>query len=158
MYATAIRPRARVLPQMPRGRKHREPSKELGRIIREARKALGLTQKEVASRCGVTDSMIGHIENATTVPSADVLRHLASVLRLDSDHLGSLVGYTSMRLGDEPVWVSPEMAGEVKRFVRLPAWLRRYFLSQADPLIETLEEIRKRGDEGHNGGADSSAK
>jgi transcriptional regulator with XRE-family HTH domain len=57
--------------------------------IKLARLESGMTQWAVAHRAGISESRLSRIENGLISPSPDVLRKIASVLRLPVEKLSS---------------------------------------------------------------------
>ena len=70
---------------------------EIGRRIARRRKKLGLKQAEVEERAGIGYKYLSSIENATSIPSLEVIMKLAIALETTPDEF--LVG--TSRSGDE---------------------------------------------------------
>lgn len=60
---------------------------EFGEKLRQLRKEKNLTQKQLAALIGVKDSVISFYEVGDRVPSPEVIRKLAIVLRVSADYL-----------------------------------------------------------------------
>lgn len=59
----------------------------LGQNIRKYRNLAGLRQEDLAELCECSNSHIGQIENARTVPSLDIVVHVANALKVTVDQL-----------------------------------------------------------------------
>ncbi len=66
--------------------------KTLGQVIRDARVAAGQSLREFARTLGITPSYQSDIENDRRIPSEDVLKEIAGLLRLDFEELMALGG------------------------------------------------------------------
>ncbi len=66
--------------------------KTLGDIIRTARVAAGPSLREFARSLGITPSYQSDIENDRRIPSEDVLKKIAELLKLDFKELMALGG------------------------------------------------------------------
>ncbi|SRR6266545_1697092 len=66
--------------------------KTLGQVIRDARVAAGQSLREFARTLGITPSYQSDIENDRRIPSEDVLKKIAGLLRLDFEELMALGG------------------------------------------------------------------
>lgn len=61
--------------------------KALGKNIRKYRNIAGMRQEDLAEACGCSNSHIGQIENAKTVPSLDMVVRIANALSVTIDQL-----------------------------------------------------------------------
>ena len=61
--------------------------KALGRNIRKYRSIAGLLQEDLAEKCECSNSHIGQIENAKTIPSLDMVVRIANALSVTVDQL-----------------------------------------------------------------------
>lgn len=59
----------------------------LGKNVRKHRQLKGLRQEDLAEQCGCSNSHIGQIENARTVPSLEMIVRIANVLSATVDQL-----------------------------------------------------------------------
>ena len=59
----------------------------LGRNIRKYRRAAGLRQEDLAEKCDCSNSHIGQIEKAKTIPSLGMVVRIANVLSVTVDQL-----------------------------------------------------------------------
>ena len=59
----------------------------LGTNIRKYRLVLGFTQEEFAGKCDCSNSHIGQIENASGIPSLDMVVRIANALSVTVDQL-----------------------------------------------------------------------
>jgi len=66
--------------------------KTLGQVIRDARVAAGQSLREFARTLVITPSYQSDIENDRRIPSEDVLKKIAGLLRLDFEELMALGG------------------------------------------------------------------
>lgn len=73
------------------------PSNRLSDTVRDARIKAGLSLRDLAKELRISASYISDIENDRRVPSEDVLRQLAEILKLDADDLLAKAG----RVGDQ---------------------------------------------------------
>jgi transcriptional regulator with XRE-family HTH domain len=64
----------------------------IGDVIREARAEFGLSLRDVTKQLHITPSYLSDIENNRRVPSEEVLRKLANLLKLDYDDLMARAG------------------------------------------------------------------
>ncbi|SHF80334.1 Transcriptional regulator, contains XRE-family HTH domain [Caldanaerobius fijiensis DSM 17918] len=71
----------------------------LGKYLKGLRKNLKLTTRKVQELSGVSDSYISQIENGVRKPSADTLRKLAPVYKVNVEELLKMAGYLPQ---DEP--------------------------------------------------------
>jgi len=87
-------------------------TKLLGNRIRDARQKARITQADLATRVGVVESYISTIETGRMpyTPSADTLRLIASVLKIDHLELLELAEKT-------PAEIAPAMKNEAARGV-----------------------------------------
>ncbi len=69
--------------------------KTLGETIREARLKLDITLREFARRLGLAPSYISDVETDRRVPSEEVLKKMARILRLDVHELLARAGRVS---------------------------------------------------------------
>jgi transcriptional regulator with XRE-family HTH domain len=105
-------------------------SQTIGDVIRDARMKLDLSLRDVTGKLDITPSYLSDIENNRRVPSEEVLRKLADLLKLDYDDLMARAG----RFGAEAI----------RYMQRTPAagvLLRR--LAQANAPRETVEKLIK---------------
>jgi transcriptional regulator with XRE-family HTH domain len=68
------------------------PQKTLGEVIREARVAAGGSLREFARKLEITPSYQSDIENDRRIPSEEVLKKIAGLLRLKYEDLMALGG------------------------------------------------------------------
>jgi len=59
----------------------------LGQNIRQYRVRAGLRQEDLAELCDCSNSHIGQIENARTIPSLEMVVNIANALRVTVDQL-----------------------------------------------------------------------
>lgn len=100
----------------------------IGDVIRGARTKLGFSLRDVTGQLDITPSYLCDIENNRRVPSEDVLRQIADLLKLDYDDLMARAG----RFG----------ADAIRYMQRTPSagvLLRR--LAQAKAPRETVEKL-----------------
>lgn len=71
----------------------------LGKYLKGLRKNLKLTTRKVQELSGVSDSYISQIENGVRKPSADTLKKLAPVYKVNVEELLKMAGYLPQ---DEP--------------------------------------------------------
>jgi transcriptional regulator with XRE-family HTH domain len=72
-------------------------TKSLGDTVRDARIALDLSLREIARQADIAPSYLSDIENDRRVPAEEMLRTLASLLKLDFNELMAQAG----RVGDD---------------------------------------------------------
>lgn len=59
----------------------------LGQNIRKYRTVAGLRQEDLAEKCNCSNSHIGQVENARTIPSLDMVVAIANALNVTVDQL-----------------------------------------------------------------------
>ncbi len=65
----------------------KENYKVLGKNIRKYRRAADFTQEQLADMIGYTGSHVGSIENATGIPSLEMLFRIANALHITLDQI-----------------------------------------------------------------------
>ncbi|MGN0602303.1 MAG: helix-turn-helix domain-containing protein [Oscillospiraceae bacterium] len=61
--------------------------KAIGDILYDLRSQMGCTQKDIARYLHMSDGVVSHYENATTVPSIEVIVRLAHYYDVTTDYL-----------------------------------------------------------------------
>lgn len=111
-------------------------AKSLGETLRDARVAAGLGLRELAKRADIAPSYLSDIENDRRVPAEELLRSLASLLKLDFNDLMALAG----RVGDQ-----------AERYLRKEPYAGVLFRRLAEKRVpeerlkELLEEVERDG-------------
>jgi transcriptional regulator with XRE-family HTH domain len=119
-----------------------QDNRTIGDVIHDARAKLKLSLRDVTKKLDITPSYLSDIENNRRVPSEEVLRKLADLLRLDYDDLMARAG----RFGNDAV----------RYMMRTPAvgvLFRRLAEGQASG--ETVEKILKYADRAIDGKKES---
>ncbi|HEX7030381.1 MAG TPA: helix-turn-helix transcriptional regulator [Gammaproteobacteria bacterium] len=122
--------RRREIAAFLRSRRERLQPEDVGLARGPRRRTPGLRREEVASMSGMSTEWYTWLEQAREVqPSADALRRLADVLRLqngETQHLLTLAGYGASALpatGNRPDSVSPRLRRLLDTFGNCPAWV-----------------------------------
>lgn len=106
----------------------------LGKTIRKYRRQAGLRQEDLAEKCGCSNSHIGQIENARTIPSLDMVVNIANVLGVTPNQL--LVSSTECV---ELVFLQ-EMEGRIKK---LPTATKIMACDELSNLLTIIERVHK---------------
>jgi transcriptional regulator with XRE-family HTH domain len=117
-------------------------TKRLGDVIRDARVAAGRGLRDLARELNITPSYLSDIENDRRVPADEVMKRIATLLKLDFDELMAIAG----RIGED-----------AERFLRRNPEVGKLFrkiseknLSESDlrKVSKTVDELgrKKAGD------------
>jgi repressor LexA len=92
-----------------------------GKYIKELRKACNLKQRDIEKRCGVSNSYLSQLENGQRgIPSPDILKKLAPVLKVSYEDLMIAAGY----LSPSPLPVHPTNAISIdeEKIIMVPVY------------------------------------
>lgn len=87
---------------------------DFGEAIKQQRKQLGFSLSQLSSRLKVTKGYLSRLESGKTIPSVEMVKKLAKLLKLDSTKLGLLAGYLPSDI-EKILYTNPVAAPAVLR-------------------------------------------
>ncbi len=108
---------------------------DFGKVVKDQRRIMGLSLSDLSSKLKVTKGYLSRLESGKSMPSVEMVKKLARLLKLDSTQLGILAGYLPSDV-ESILYANP---------VTAPAILRERFgeyAKQAEDLPKrTIEDI-----------------
>ena len=88
----------------------REPWSGLGEFIKEQRELANLSLRQLADMASISNPYLGQIERGLYKPSAEVLKNIASALRISAESMYAQAGL----LDDTPTAAGPGVEEAIK--------------------------------------------